>query len=57
MVYWRFKTQIPCPWRFGYCTYAGGHELVRMGCWNGDTTGGAVVSVSEIEWKRSSPSE
>ncbi len=33
MVYWRFRTQVPCPWRFGYVTYEKGYDLVRMGCW------------------------
>lgn len=52
MVYWRFRTHVPCAWRFGYCTYAGGHDLVRMGTYNGDTTGGSIVSVNEIEWRK-----
>lgn len=51
MVYWRFKTNAPCEWWFGYCTYAGGYNMLRMGRWNGDTTGGDIVSASEIEWK------
>ena len=52
MVWWRFKAQGPCPWKFGYCTYPPtGHDLVRMGRYNGDTMGGYVVSASEIEWK------
>ena len=51
MVWWRFKSPEPRDYRFGYCTYAQGQDLVRMGSWNGDTMGGAVVSASEIEWK------
>lgn len=51
MVYWRFRRDVPCEWRFGYCTYEHGHDLIRMGAYNGDTTRGAVVSISEIEWK------
>lgn len=51
MVYWRYRTAAPGPWRFGYCTYTDNADLIRMGAWNGDTTHGAVVSVSEIEWK------
>lgn len=51
MVYWRFRAAVPCPWRFGYATYEKGHDLIRMGSYNGDTTGGAVVSASEIEWQ------
>ena len=51
MVYWRFARSTPGPWKFGYCTYAGGQDLVRMGRWNGDTSGGEVVSAFEIEWR------
>lgn len=51
MVHWRFKTQAPGAWRFGYCTYVSGPDLVRMGCWNGDNVGGPVVSAFEIEWR------
>ena len=50
MVHWRFKGT-PRPWHFGYVTYERGYDLVRMGTWNGDTTHGNVVSISEIEWK------
>jgi hypothetical protein len=49
MCHWRFKGQ--GEWRFGYCTYERGYDLVRMGRWNGDTIGGSVVSISEVEWK------
>lgn len=52
MVYWRFRRNVPCEWRFGYVTYAQGHDLIRMGQWNGDRTNGSVVSATEIEWKR-----
>ena len=51
MVYWRFKKNTPCPWVLGYVTYVQGHDLVRMGAYNGDNTHGNVVSSSEIEWK------
>lgn len=50
MVWWRY-TAGPKNWRFGYCTYERGHDLVRMGSYNGDTFGGVVVSVGDIEWK------
>ncbi len=49
MCWWRFKGA--GPYRFGYCTYVSGHDLVRMGANNGDTTFGSVVSVNEIEWR------
>ncbi len=49
MIFWRFKEKAPCSWRFGYCTYLG--EMIRLGCWNGDTMGGAIVDPSEIEWR------
>lgn len=49
MVWWRGKGRLE--WRFGYCTYVSGYDLIRMGRWNGDTFGGSVVSASEIEWK------
>lgn len=51
MVYWRFKSRAPCGWAFGYVTYAGGSNMLRMGRWNGDDMGGAVVDSAEIEWK------
>ncbi len=50
MVYWRFHAEAPCAWRFGYVTHVKGCELIRMGIGNGDTTGGPVVSASEIEF-------
>ena len=50
MVYWRFKRNIPGAWVFGYVTYVQGYDLIRMGNFNGDNTGGYLVSVSEIEW-------
>lgn len=52
MVWWRFKSQVPCPWKFGYVTYIPGtSDMVRMGHWNGNSTNGPVVSCSEIEWR------
>lgn len=48
MVYWRFKKAAPCEWRFGY-TSAERDGLIRMGRWNGDTSGGVVVDPKEIE--------
>lgn len=50
-VYWRFTGGRA--YRYGYVTYVGGCDLLRMGCWNGDTHigGGPVVSVDEIEWR------
>ena len=53
MVYWRFRKNVPGPWEFGYVTYTyeKGHELLRMGRYNGDSSGGKIVSGSEIEWK------
>jgi hypothetical protein len=50
MVYWRGLKQTR--WMFGYCTYTdNGYSMVRMGSWNGDTTGGSVVDISDIEWR------
>lgn len=49
MCYWRVNGA--AEWRFGYCTYMRGYDLVRMGCWSGDTTGGSIVSIGDIEWK------
>lgn len=54
MVYWRFRAQVPCNWRFGYVSYVKSWELIRMGNWNGDTSSGPIVSVSEIEWRKHS---
>ena len=50
MVFWRFKEAVPGPWRFGYVTHKR-PQLIRMGCWNGDSVGGSVVDPSEIEWR------
>lgn len=49
MVYWRFKGQ--GRYLFGYVSYTNNYNLVRMGCWNGDTMGGSIVDVNDIEWK------
>lgn len=51
MVWWRFTRRAPCSWSFGYATYAQGADLIRMGCYNGDISGGTIVSANEIEWK------
>lgn len=51
MVYWRFKKNIPCAYVFGYVTYVSGPTLIRMGLYNGDSTGGSIVDSTEIEWK------
>lgn len=48
MYWWRQKGALE--WRFGYCSHESA-GLVRMGRWNGDTSGGAVVDPTEIEWK------
>ena len=48
MVWWRFKSQAPCVWRFGYMTDVSG-GLVRMGYWHGDASRGPVVDPTEIE--------
>lgn len=50
MVLWRAKGTLG--WRFGYVTYVSGHDLIRLGRWNGDTTGGHIVSCSDIEWRK-----
>lgn len=56
MVHWRAKSSPQPSWHFGYCTYIDGtHDLVRMGHWNGDTTGGSVVSIDDIEWRPYAP--
>lgn len=49
MVWWRQLNTLE--WRFGYCTYVSGPDLVRMGVHNQDTIGGAVVSMKDIEWR------
>ena len=51
MVYWRLKRDVPSAWNFGYVSYERGHDLLRMGRWNGDTSGGSIVSAWEIEWQ------
>lgn len=48
MYWWRGKGMLE--WRFGYCTHEQG-GLVRMGRWNGDSTGGVVVDPFDIEWR------
>ena len=51
MIYWRYKKDVPGPWQFGFTTYLSDSTLMRMGNFNGDTAGGNIVSVDEIEWK------
>lgn len=50
MVNWRFTGSKP--YGFGYVTYAGSYNMLRMGRWNGDTTGGQIVDVADIDWER-----
>ena len=50
MLWWRFKKKAPCPWNFGYKTHISGN-LYRMGNWNGDTSGGVVVDITEVDTK------
>ncbi len=50
IVYWRFKREAPCSFRFGFMTH-GPAGLYRMGLWNGDTTNGPLVDLTEIEMK------
>lgn len=50
MVFWRFKKNTPGAWIFGYTSSVGG-GLIRMGCYNGDITGGVIISPSEVEYK------
>lgn len=50
MVYWRYRDHTAKDYRFGYVTYVSGHDLIRMGRWNGDSIGGPVVSCNDIEW-------
>jgi len=50
MCWWRFKGAVE--WRFGYCTYESGPNMIRMGSWNGDSAGGSVVSIGDIEWEK-----
>lgn len=47
-VYWRFKGDEA--YRYGYPTRMI-NGLVRMGRWNGDTLGGTIVSLDDIEVK------
>lgn len=54
MLYWRFKSDKPGPWRFGYRTNLSG-GLVRMGLYHGDTTRGPIVDPSEIETRAYKP--
>jgi hypothetical protein len=52
MCWWRFKLPEGGAYRFGYCTHIDGSpKLMRMGAYNGDTTGGFVVDINDIEWK------
>lgn len=54
-LYWRFKRNAPCEWRYGYCTWLG-NGMVRMGAFNGDISHGSVVDPIEIEWREYSRS-
>jgi len=44
-IFWRFKGEKE--YRYGYPTKMN-DGLVRMGRWNGDTTGGIIVDMREI---------
>ena len=46
--YWRFKGEMA--YRYGYPTPLKS-GLVRMGRWNGDTSGGFIVDPSDVEIK------
>ena len=48
MVWWRFKSDTPGPWHFGW-KYSVPGGLTRMGLWNGDCTHGPVVDLKDIE--------
>lgn len=50
MVWWRFRSG-QNQYHFGYCTYLNDANLVRMGRWNGDSSGGCVVDSHAIDWK------
>lgn len=54
MLYWRFKTDKPSPWRLGYRTSLSG-GLVRMGLYHGDTVHGPIVDPIEIETRAYKP--
>jgi len=45
-IYWRFKGDKA--YRYGYPTQMD-NGLVRMGRWNGDTVGGLIVDLKDIE--------
>jgi len=45
--YWRFKGEKA--YRYGYKTHEKGN-LYRMGRWNGDTAGGYIVDLNDIEF-------
>jgi len=45
-IYWRFKGETS--YRYGYPTQMT-NGLVRIGRWNGDTIGGVVVDLKDIE--------
>lgn len=47
-IYWRFKGDKA--WKYGY-PIKEDKGLVRMGRWHGDTVGGPVVDLKEIEVK------
>jgi hypothetical protein len=48
MVLWRFNGEKE--YRFGYCTYVESYNIIRMGRYNGDTIGGSIVDINDIEW-------
>lgn len=48
MVWWKVLGAVS--WQIGYVTYVDG-DLIRLGRYNGDTTGGIVLNPRAIEWK------
>lgn len=47
-VLWRPNGSIE--YRYGYCTYERSYNIVRLGRWVGDTVGGSVADIADIDW-------
>lgn len=50
-IYWRIRGS-KSEFRYGYVTYAGSYNMIRLGRWNGDSFGGSIVDIADIEWRK-----
>lgn len=50
LTWWRFKGDRE--WKLGYQTDLSSYDMIRIGNYNGDATGGRVVERNEVEFRQ-----